>query len=170
MRGCPVCLRDDAQGDPNNPVAAMVMRRDRLLRDVSICCRHQPPLVPLWEEVRPERRFDIVPFLCNLAPKILAGELDQLRRAPLLYDPWLDTRLATGQDPTWLANHSLFVATTICALWGELLIREQAVGVASPADPQAEAQAAGFEVLAKGEAELRTILKSLAEATTSNWA
>ena len=169
MRGCPICLREDAQANPNDPVSVMVMRGDWLLRDVSICCRHQHHLVPLWEEIRPERRFDSVTFLRNLAPRIIAGELDQPRRAPSPYDLWLDARLATGQDPTWLAGYSLFAATTICGLLGELLIPEHAQEGPGPSNLQAEAHAAGFEVLAKGEAELRTILKSLAEAATSNW-
>jgi len=93
MRGCPICLREDAKVNPNDPVSAMVMRGDWLLRDVAICCRHEHELVPLWQEGKPEKRFDSAAYLRDLASRIIAGEFDQPRRAPSPYDLWLDARL-----------------------------------------------------------------------------
>ncbi|MBL3597304.1 TniQ family protein [Rhodovulum sulfidophilum] len=48
MRGCPLCLQEDAQATPGHPERLMAMRGDWLLRSVNICCRHHHPLVPLW--------------------------------------------------------------------------------------------------------------------------
>jgi len=169
MRGCPICLREDAKANPNDPVSEMVMRGDWLLRDVAICSHHEHELVPLWQEGKPEKRFDGVAHLRDLASRIIAGELDQPRRAPSPYDLWLDARLTTGEDPTWLADHGLFVATTMCNLLGELLVRDNVAEAQSPTDLQARAQAAGFEVLSKGEPALRAAFKALAASATSKW-
>lgn len=50
VRGCPVCLRENAGKDPENPAAAFVMRGDWLLRDVVTCVQHGHPLIALWRE------------------------------------------------------------------------------------------------------------------------
>ncbi len=46
VKGCPACLREDVASDPENPLAAMVMRCDWQMRDMAICLRHQTALVP----------------------------------------------------------------------------------------------------------------------------
>lgn len=122
-------------------------------------------LLCLWQDGKPAQRFDIGRHLRELVPAIIAGDLDQPLQLPSPFDLWLDERLETGKDETWLANYSLFVSTTMCHLLGTCLIRRSAD---LPGD-QAEAQAAGFAVLSQGEAELRLALKSLALAATSKW-
>lgn len=47
MRGCPVCLRDDAAWHDGPPAAAMAMRGDWQLREACVCVRHRHPLVEL---------------------------------------------------------------------------------------------------------------------------
>ena len=165
MRGCPVCLREDALNNRKNPAIVMVIRGDWLLREVGICCRHHSPLIPLWENIRPAERFDSAGHLRDLAPRIIAGEFDRPLRAPSAYDLWLDQRLETGEDSSWLAEHDLFVATTICGLLGGVLLRELTSEPTEPAERQSAAQAAGFEVLARGEAAFGAALKELADGT-----
>ncbi|XDA98363.1 TniQ family protein [Sulfitobacter sp. LCG007] len=56
IRGCPLCLQEDAQATPGHPERLMAMRGDWLLRSVNLCCRHHHPLVPLWEVANPGNR------------------------------------------------------------------------------------------------------------------
>ena len=118
MRGCPVCLRKDAAGAPGPAHAAMAMRGDWQLREVTLCLRHGHPLVPLWQATDPKDRFDIGARLQGIAADILSGALDQPTRAPSAYDLWLDRRLEDGSDDTWLKDHPVFVVTTLCRMLG----------------------------------------------------
>jgi len=77
MRGCPACLREDAQAHQGNPLEFMAMRGDWQLREVSYCLRHRQPLVPLWSERVTEKRFDIGARLQENIEDLLSEALDQ---------------------------------------------------------------------------------------------
>ena len=49
MRGCPVCLREDAAGHAGPELTAMIMRGDWQMREAVTCVRHRHPLIPLWK-------------------------------------------------------------------------------------------------------------------------
>ena len=87
-------------------------RGDWQFREVNLCVRHRHPLVDLWREQTPEKRYDTGPRLADIREKISGGEFEQPRVEPSPYDIWLDARLATGRDETWLARHSLYAGTT----------------------------------------------------------
>ncbi|WP_242494170.1 TniQ family protein [Salipiger sp. IMCC34102] len=165
MRGCPLCLQEDAQATPGHPEQLMAMRGDWLLRSVNLCCRHHHPLVPLWEVAKPAERFDSAARLRDLAPKIMAGAFDRPCSAPTDYDLWLDRRLETGEDPTWLAGHGVYAVTTICALFGMALLQHRSPEASTGDRREAEAQAAGFAVLSQGEAAFRQALRDLARSS-----
>lgn len=163
MRGCPVCLREDAEAHRGSPAARQVMRGDWQLREVSLCVRHRHPLVDLWREQTPTKRHDVGSRLADIREMISGGDFEQPRVEPSSYDIWLDARLATGRDETWLASHSLYAGTTFCRLLGAELVRH--------ADPSnvgnlRAAQAAGYEVARRGEEAVRTALRELAERAT----
>ncbi|TNJ46307.1 TniQ family protein, partial [Phaeobacter sp. B1627] len=165
MRGCPLCLQEDAQATPGHPERSMAMRGDWLLRSVNLCCRHHHPIVPLWDVARPSERFDSAARLRDLAPGIMAGVFDRPRSAPTDYDLWLDNRLETGEDPTWLSGHGVYAVTTISALFGMALLQHRSPE-ASRGDRQvAEAHAAGFAALSQGEATFRQALRDLARSS-----
>jgi hypothetical protein len=46
IRGCPICLREDAQAGGDKPLKFMAMGGDWQLREVNICVRHSHPLIP----------------------------------------------------------------------------------------------------------------------------
>ncbi len=158
VRGCPVCLRQDAEGHPGRPTHAMAMRGDWQLREVSVCIRHAHPLVLLWTEGRPTDRHDMANQLQSIESAILAGKLEKKQIEPSAYDYWLDDRLATGKDDTWLATQSLYAATTFCRLLGAELLRSKA---SHHVDAFREAQAEGFSVARQGEGAIREALKYL---------
>jgi hypothetical protein len=143
----------------------MAMRGDWLLRSVNLCCHHHHPLVPLWQVAKPAERFDSATRLRDLAPEIMAGAFDQPRSAPTNYDLWLDTRLDTGEDPTWLAAHDVYAVATICALFGTALLQHRPPETSRGDRQEAEAQAAGFAVLSQGEAAFREALRDLARSS-----
>ena len=59
MRGCPVCLREDAADHAGSELTAMIMRGDWQMREAVTCVRHRHPLIPLWKADRPRDRHDV---------------------------------------------------------------------------------------------------------------
>lgn len=49
IRGCPVCLREDIEVDPDRPLVQMTMRGDWQMREIDVCVTHRHPLEPLWK-------------------------------------------------------------------------------------------------------------------------
>lgn len=162
IRGCPVCLRDEALADPERPLGAITMKGDWQLREVSVCVRHAHLLVPLWEKNVPTDRYDITARLPEILGDILSGNLDQPNAPPSKYDLWLEGRLKDGRDETWLAGQSLYAATTFCRLLG---IELERLANASKSDEVASlraAQVAGFKVAAEGPEAIAAALDNLA--------
>lgn len=164
MRACPVCLREDVAVNPANPIAALVFRGDWLLREVSICCRHQHSLVTLWDSPKPLHRYDVAAQMTGRLDQVLTGELYRPLCAPSTYDLWLDHRLEAGEDPTFLNAHGLFAATTMCSLLGTMLVSRSSEVASHPSIERD----AGFRVLAKGEAAFRYALDKLVERANGN--
>jgi hypothetical protein len=161
MRGCPVCLREDARGQERTPARAMALRGDWQLREVSLCVRHGHPLVTLWEVGTPTHRYDVAARLNKVAEGVLAGEFDAEPVTPSPYDLWLDARLEDGRDATWLARQSLFAATTFCRLLGAELLRLEERPDGDPAAWLRAAQAAGFAVARHGPEAIEAALDRL---------
>ncbi|SHJ58344.1 TniQ protein [Palleronia salina] len=165
VRGCPVCLREDALQHDGPNTAAMVMRGDWQLREVDLCVRHGHPLIPLWKEQAPRDRNDIKKRLEEIEGDILAGRLDQAEVAPSAYDLWLDDRLRDGRDGTWLKGQPLFAATTFIRLLGQALLPDvEPKGRRS----DRESHAVGFDIARNGEATIRQALDRLAAAATGH--
>lgn len=161
VRGCPVCLRDDAVAHRGAAVEAMAMRGDWQFREVSLCLRHRHPLVLLWEVDSHTERHDIGSRLAEIEDRVLGGDFDRPLSNPDAYDLWLDRRLGDGSDPTWLSEHSLHAATIFIRLLGAELLR------LNPFPPEDQdllraAQATGFEVVRGGEEAIIDALDALA--------
>lgn len=162
MRGCPVCLREDASRRPGKETAAMVIRGDWQMREASVCVRHRHPLVPLWEAARRRDRFDIAARLDEIKDDIMAGSLDKPTVAPSAYDLWLDRRLSGAVDESWLGAHSLYAVTTFCGLLGQAILKDEPsvdVGTAG------RFHAAGFDAASESPTALRTALDRIAART-----
>jgi hypothetical protein len=155
MRGCPVCLRDDAGGHEGPPAAAMAMRGDWQMREAFVCVRHSHPLVELWRADNLSNRHDMAARHRDIEKDILSGPSTGRRHPPSAYDRWLDDRLQDGGDETWLQDQPLFAATTFCRLLGRALrpadLRD--MDCAAGAD-----HAAGFDVARGGEVAIRAAL------------
>lgn len=163
VRGCPVCLREDAAQNKADPVGEMVMRGDWQFQAVQVCIKHRQPLIQLWQENRPGARYDISQRLREVKDAIVNGRLDQPEIQPTEFDRWLALRLQTGEDQTWLATQTLFAATTFCSLLGHQLSNKASDDKSGDYEiEQHAAYAAGFEVASKGEDEIRKALNALA--------
>jgi len=162
VRGCPVCLREDAETDLRKPLTQMTMRGDWQLREASLCVRHRHPLVPLWEHVTPADRYDFSSRLAEILPDILNRSRERPRWEPSAYDLWLDSRLETGRDETWLGGQSLYAATTFCRLLGTELLRLNQEQAISDEDQWRLAQAMGFDVASRGREAIDEALSALA--------
>jgi len=163
MRGCPVCLREDAAGATGPAYGAMIMRGDWQLREAMLCVRHRHPLVPLWRATAPRDRFDIGARLREIEADILSGTLNRPLREPSAYDLWLDRRLKNGTDDTWLSDHPVYVVTIICRLLGQALLKE---GAREDDQVSDRIHAAGFDAAVTGQAAFRTALDHLAAQAT----
>ena len=164
MRGCPVCLRSDAQHHSGAPAEAMAMRGDWQFREITLCLRHNHLLVPLWQADNRYERYDFASRLREIEGDLLSGALDAPPCWPSDYDAWLDQRLGTGEDPTWLAKYGLHPATTFCRLLGVELLRLQNTIIPDQVLHLRAAQALGFSVAKDGEAAIRDALQTLADA------
>lgn len=159
MRGCPMCLRQDAAETDRAAHEFMVMRGDWHFREVMICVQHQHPLVPLWQTATLRDRFNIGARLEEISGDIMLGAFDQAARVPSAYDCWLDQRLQDGSDTTWLADHSVFAVTTMCRYLGK------AVAMHDGTEVDRE-HAAGFDIMKAGENEIRKALDQIAAMAT----
>ncbi|MCZ4354231.1 TniQ family protein [Roseovarius aestuarii] len=163
MRGCPICLREDATGTTGPAEVTMAMRGDWQFREVTLCIRHGHPLVPLWQATAPRDRFDVGARLQEIKADILSGAFDKPTRPPTAYDLWLDRRLEDGSDTTWLSKHPVFVVTTLCRLLGQALLKGDETEDGSEVG---SIHAAGFEVIQAGEGAIRTALDEIAAMAT----
>lgn len=119
MRGCPQCLKEDAE-----TTGEMKMRGHWLVPHVAVCTIHQAALVALWREASPLRRFDSAPLLAGLRADILSGKLDQPQRELFQFDGWIEARLAHTEHPeTWLDKHPLHATSNFCHLLGAVRLR-----------------------------------------------
>jgi hypothetical protein len=162
MRGCPACLKEDIERDPANPLRVMVMRGDWQLRDVSTCLRHRQPLMDLWHDKSLPSRMDVGAHLTGLLKQISSGSMITAETSPTACDLWLDKRLADGRDETWLADQSLYAASTFLRLLGVELVRTGLANDWAELPPDRAAQAAGFDAANRGEAGIKDALKRLA--------
>lgn len=163
MRGCPVCLREDAAKAKGPTTSAMVMRGDWQFREVTLCVRHHHPLTLLWKTTAPQKRFDIGAQLRKIEAGILAGDFDLPTRAPSAYDFWLDRRLEDGTDETWFKDHQIFIVTTICRLLGQAIIMNRP----SKTDQTSQSfHAVGFDTAVKGTGAIRTAIDGIANRAT----
>jgi TniQ len=162
IRGCPFCLREDIETDSARPLTQMAMRGDWQMREASLCITHRHPLVQLWEHRRPEDRYDFPSRFTGILEDIKDGRLERPRVTPSPYDLWLNARLETGADDTWLAGQSLYAATTFCTLLGSELLRLKDPTGLDVAVHRQLAQATGFEIAHRGKAAIRDALTELA--------
>lgn len=164
MRGCPMCLREDAQQHAGAAAEAMAMRGDWQFREVTLCLRHNHLLVPLWKADNRYERYDFASRLREVESDLLSGALDAPQCLPSEYDVWLDHRLGTGEDPTWLANQGLHPATIFCRLLGVELLRLRNTVIPDQVLQLRAAQEAGFLVAKEGEGAIKDALQTLADA------
>lgn len=165
MRGCPICLREDAAVSNDAATKAMVLRGDWQFREMNRCIRHGHPLVPLWSVKDRRHRFDTRARLNEIEQDILSGALDRLVTQPSPYDLWLNRRLESGIDETWLAAHSVFVVTTFCRLLGQALL-ERGLPHDEITSAAQNAHDLGFMLVIEGESRIRQALDEIAKTAS----
>lgn len=163
VRGCPICLREDAAGVGSSASTSMVMRGHWQLREAVLCVKHKHPLVALWKAQAPGDRFNIGARLAEIEAQVLAGALDQPIRTPSAYDLWLDRRVAECIDDTWLRDISAFAVTTFCRLLGEA-IQSSKFNVTDRR--AAEPHSLGFDIAVQGKNSIREALDQIATQVT----
>ncbi|MCE8467527.1 TniQ family protein [Rhodovulum sulfidophilum] len=121
IRGCPACLREDTEATPGRVEGGMYIRGHWLFRPVTLCLKHQHPLVPLWTEANVSCRYDASARLAEISPAISAGNLDKELRAPNPFDEWIEARLAGTPIESWLDQFDLYAAAHFCELLGRAI-------------------------------------------------
>ncbi|WP_225972908.1 TniQ family protein [Paracoccus jeotgali] len=165
VEGCPTCLREDAQGNLSEPLTRMALRGDWQMREVSVCRRHRKLLVPLWTETRPVQRFDAQGQLSRILDRIMAGDMDGDSVELSRFDDWLDDRLSSTTDPTWLAAQATAASASFCRLFGQGLLPH--AGSDASIRHRHEAAAAGFSIVEHGpEAIVAHLVASSTGAAT----
>lgn len=162
MRGCPQCLRQDAEGGSGPAHLHMAMRGHWLVPHVTLCLEHLHPIVPLWRESQPGLRFDSAARLEQISGAILSGEFDTEGRSATDFDLWMDQRLEGAATNTWLDQFPLHAAANFCLMLGNSLLRHYtSAPSAVPAEDRWAIYQMGFEVACEGETAIHAALQGL---------
>lgn len=158
LRGCPECLREDMAHLRGGPA----LRGDWLFRPVTLCHKHQRPLVFLWAGRDRTERYDVSARMAEISAQILAGEVDLPPREETNFDRWLATRLEGECSTLWIDQFSLYPAAHFCELlgracWAPKIPKWQKF---SP-DEVWHSFDLGFEVAKGGERQIREVLSDL---------
>jgi len=168
IRGCPVCLREDAHDPSRPPEQQMAIRGHWMLKHVFLCQKHGHPLVKLWHETNLFNRYDTSPYFAHHADAILQGDFDQETRECTDYDEWIDNRLNDGPGAAWLDQHPLHAAATFCFILGNALLRLELEAPSSiPKEDRWAVYQTGYAVASKGEAAVREALHKLQQMTAT---
>lgn len=162
VRGCPICLKEDAGSADAPAVQLMALRGDWQYRDCVICVRHRHFLMPLWEANRVTERLDSAGQFAALAPQILAGELDAADVAPTEYDVWLSQRLESQKDSGHLATQNVETITTISRLLGAQMLGLGVADLRQDTSKLGKALNEGFQIVKDGPFAFRSQLDDLA--------
>ena len=160
VRGCPDCLRADIAAQSVAPLTAMTYRGEWQLKDAKVCVTHNRPLVPLWEEDTPLRRWDFQAGFSDLQATLRAAQAEETPFIVTAYDLWLDRRLRTGEDETWFKGHTVFAAARLCKHIGQQIIDHGFVSRDLPVEA-GRPEAIGFSALNEGPTALRSTLDDL---------
>ena len=165
VRGCPLCLREDAETSELRREWSMALRSHWMLPYVTVCIKHKHPLVELWNVKHPRIRYDISSRMEEVAHAVMFGELDQKPREPEAFDNWLENRLSLGAGELWLDDHALHAAATFCFLLGCALLRH--AETVTPAQVRQDKYwvlyDAGYQVAREGELAIHHELNRLLE-------
>ncbi|MEP2683830.1 MAG: TniQ family protein [Sulfitobacter sp.] len=165
MRGCPVCLREDASAVDGQAVSSMVMRGDWQYREVNLCVGHGHPLIQLWKSEALQDRFDIAARLLEIDESILSGALDRPRQEPSSYDLWLDQRLQSGSDQTCLRDQSVHAIAPLCRLLGQAVLN---VKTSESDNTSNSVHTVGFNIAVQGNTATRAALDQIAATATKS--
>lgn len=159
VRGCPVCLREDAANSDLPPEQAMGLRGHWLLPHLAKCQRHDHPLITLYSEAHPTERYDSAKQFYSIQDAILNGELDRPRQKPNSFEYWMEERLVSGPGTDWLSGHPLHAASVFCRLLGIALLRLEDRKI-DDIEEQARhlVYEKGFEVAKSGEQAIQEAL------------
>lgn len=164
VKGCPMCLRQDATESDRPPAQAMALRGHWLPRPTTLCLVHNHPLVPLWFAPNKTDRYDIASQIPLISDQLMSGKRDVALREPKSFDVWFDQRLDHGPGDGWLEQFGLYPAAHFCEFLGRAIfaikvpkwkkLREEHSYI--PFD-------IGFQFASKGEAAIRSALHELQE-------
>ncbi|AFO93008.1 hypothetical protein D1822_16590 [Phaeobacter inhibens] len=164
VRGCPRCLREDTKLSQFEPTDGMIVRGDWQFRHVEVCIRHASPLVPLWTATRLAERYDYATQLKKIEDGLILEKFNGPECAVTDYDRWIDRRLETGCDNTWLSDHAIDVAAQFCNLLGAELASRN---LAEQFDTSCKApRSVGFEVASRGPEAITDAMRLLADHAT----
>ncbi len=147
------------------PLTALTYRGDWQLKYTRVCVVHDVPLVPLWEEKTPSRRWDFQARFSDLLGSPILTQTRQSCSLVSAYDHWLHQRLLTGKDDTWFQSHTIFAASRLCLHIGQQIIDHDIAGAfRSPGEKLPEV--IGFNALREGASRLPTVLNALVAAAS----
>ncbi|WP_412506110.1 TniQ family protein [Roseovarius sp. SYSU LYC5161] len=162
IRGCPLCLREDAASSPLAPAQAMGLRGHWAVPHVAACRLHDHPLVSLYRDTHATERYDNARHLASITTAIINKDLDRPQEPSTTFEDWLDDRLADGPGSDWLSGHPLHAASVFCRLLGISLLRLEGLRLDHISEGSRHAlYALGFEVAQEGEDAVRLALSRL---------
>ncbi|WCE66266.1 TniQ family protein [Sulfitobacter faviae] len=169
VRGCPLCLREDAEASDLPPYQAMAIKGDWLPRHSTYCHLHGRSLVDLWKESNLTRRLDTAERFKEIASAIMSGELDGDAREATDFDEYLNRRLLQGPSNSWLDQYRLYAACVFCDLLGRALVRLECPTSRVDAGSSWALYQMGYEACSEGETGILAALSRLRDQIGEPW-
>ncbi len=138
------------------------MRGHWQFRDAMLCLHHHHPLVPLWHQAKVMARSDCSRRLGEIATKLEEGGFERPLLPATPFDLWLDNRLETKEDMSWLGDQAVNAVTTFSRLLGGQLLGFTTKDINDSDANRHAALSAGFTVVSQGTDAIRVVLNDLA--------
>ena len=160
VRGCALCLQEDINASNQDADQCAYLRGDWLFRHSFVCTKHSVPLMTLWAVDKSVERYDISRLIKTVDLSALIQEADKFGTPVTSYDYWLERRLTTRDDDSWLASIPVGHAAKFCCLLGEELARLPENN-GQGASGNLTSRALGFDVASAGKEAISEAYLSL---------
>lgn len=162
MRGCPTCLREDAE-ESNLPTAqTMALRGHWQLPHLFHCLKHQQRLVALYRDADVNKRYDNAGHIVAITTLFQNAQQDDTGEHHSKFEAWLEDRLLAGPSLDWLSGQPLHAASVFCRLLGIALLRLEGLKLDDISESyEYSLYERGFKAAHSGELAIRHALVSL---------
>jgi hypothetical protein len=164
VRVCPACLAEDIEnGDHNLRPGIRLYRRGTWIVDaIRTCPDHNVATVELGRSSVAIGTHDTQQILVDAIPSLEATFAGAQKRHPSQLEEYALSQLEGRKGPAWPDALPLYAALRLSLVVGAVCLNGPSVGIDALTDDQRhDSEVQGFEIISKGESEIRKFLDRL---------